>query len=72
MLIHDGTFIEAVEGRAHSAVADVAALAKEYSVKKLALVHLSRRYKDTKETLAAAKKVFKNSIVGKDGMKVIL
>ncbi|HLE07863.1 MAG TPA: ribonuclease Z [archaeon] len=72
LLIHDGTFIEAVEGRAHSAVADVAALAKEYSVKKLALVHLSRRYKDTKETLAAAKKVFKNSIVGKDGMKVIL
>ncbi len=72
LLVHDGTFIEAVEGRAHSAVSDVAALAKKYSVKKLALVHLSHRYKDEKETIAAAKKVFKNSIVGKDGMKVIL
>ncbi len=72
LLIHDGTFVEPVEGRAHAAVADVAALAKKYSVKKLALVHLSHRYKDEKETLAAARKVFKNSFVGKDGMKVIL
>ncbi len=72
LLIHDGTFVEPVEGRAHAAVADVAALAKKYSVKKLVLVHLSHRYKDEKQTLAAAKKVFKNSIVGKDGMKVIL
>ncbi len=63
LLVHDGTFIEPVESRAHAAVSDVAALAKKYSVKKLALVHLSRRYKDEKETLAATKKIFKNSFV---------
>jgi ribonuclease Z len=70
LLIHDGTFVEPMEGRAHPSVREVAKLAKSYGVQKLVLTHLSRRYRDTKETLAAAKAIFKNTVVAEDGMRI--
>ena len=71
-MIHDGTFTEAVESRAHSSVKEVAKLAKSYKIKKLVLTHFSRRYKSVKEIEQVSKKIFKNSVVAKDLMEMKL
>ncbi len=72
LLIHDGTFTEPMESRAHSSVKEVAKLSKKYNVKKLVLTHFSRRYKSVKEIEKIAKKIFKNSIVARDMMEMKL
>ena len=72
LLIHDGTFleIEDAKGKHHADVSQAAKLAKSAKVKQLILTHISRRYKDTKPLEDAAKKLFKNTKVAHDFMKV--
>lgn len=72
LLIHDATFLEEEEGKAHANVKQAAEIAKKAKVKKLILTHISRRYTSAKELQKEAKKVFKNTKVAYDGMKVKL
>lgn len=72
ILLHDSTFIEPAPRHAHPSAQQVARLAKEYNVKKLVLMHLSRRYKTSTEILRVVKPIFKPTILSKDGMKITL
>lgn len=76
LLIHDGTFLELDEskGKYHADVAEAAKIAKKADVKQLILTHLSRRYNkdDINEMEERAKKVFLNTKVAHDFMKVEL
>lgn len=75
LLIHDATFLEEDEGKAHADVKQAAEIAKEAGVKQLVLTHLSRRYstkEDIEEILATAKKVFPDTKVANDFMSVKL
>lgn len=73
LLIHDGTFLEEEEGKAHADVGQAAKIAKKARVKQLVLTHLSRRYvtkEEINEMEATAKKIFPNTKVAHDFMKV--
>jgi ribonuclease Z len=71
LLIHDGTFAEPVGvERPHSSASEIASLSKKYKIKKLILTHLSRRYKTEEEVLRVAKKIFENTVVASDMMKI--
>lgn len=75
LLIHDATFLEEDEGKAHADVRQAAKIAKKARVKQLILTHLSRRYatkEDIDEIASAAKKIFPNTKVAHDFMKVKL
>ena len=73
VLIHDATFLEEdVKEKAHTDVKDAAKIAKKANVKQLILTHISRRYTDVKELEEEAKKVFPNSKVAYDFMKIRL
>ena len=70
VLIHDGTFLEEEEGKAHADVGQAAEIAKTAGVGMLILTHISRRYTDTRELEEKAKEVFENTVVAEDFMKV--
>lgn len=74
VLIHDGTFTDEFEQealeRGHSTAKQAAEIAKEAEVKQLILTHISGRYKDTNQLLKEARKVFPNTIVAEDGLKI--
>jgi len=72
LLIHDATFLEEEEGKAHADVRQAAEVAKKAKVRQLVLTHISRRYTNPKELLAEAKKVFKKTKIAHDGMKIKL
>lgn len=72
LLIHDGTFLEEEEGRAHADVKQAAKIAKKAKVKQLILTHISRRYTSAKELEEEARKVFPNAKVAYDFMRVKL
>lgn len=74
LLIHDGTFLEVedAKGKHHADVGQAAKLAKAAKVKQLILTHISRRYRDTDPLEKEAKKLFKNTKVAHDFMKVQL
>lgn len=76
LLIHDGTFLELDEsqGKYHADVMEAAKIAKKANVKELILTHISRRYKknDIEEMEERAKKIFPNTKVAHDFMKVEL
>jgi ribonuclease Z len=72
LLIHDGTFLEEEEGKAHADVKQAAKIAKEANVKQLILTHISRRYTDARELEEEAKKIFPNTRVAFDFMKIRL
>lgn len=76
LLIHDGTFLELDEaqGKYHADVTEAAEIAKKANVKQLILTHISRRYKksDIKEMEERTKKIFPNTKVAYDMMKIIL
>jgi ribonuclease Z len=72
VLIHDGTFLEEESGKAHADVKQAARIAKKAGVKQLILTHISRRYTDTKELEENAKKIFENTKVAYDFMKIVL
>ena len=74
LLIHESTLGEELTERAkeygHSTPAQAARTAKKANVKKLVLTHISQRYKDTRQVLKQAKRIFKNTIVAEDFMKL--
>lgn len=73
VLIHDATFMEEDDGKAHADVSQAAKTAKKAGVKQLLLTHLSRRYstkEDIMEMEERAKKIFPNVKVAEDFMKV--
>ena len=72
LLIHDGTFLEEEEGKSHADVKEAAKIAKKSNVKELILTHVSRRYTSPKELEDEAKKIFENTRVAHDFMKVKL
>lgn len=72
LLIHDGTFLEENEGKAHADVKQAAKVAKKARVKQLILTHISRRYTDIKELEKEARKIFDNTKTAYDFMKVKL
>lgn len=73
LLIHDGTFVEENEKfYSHSSAVEVARLAKKYNIKRLVLTHLSRRYRTEKPLLNAVRPIFRNAVVAKDGMWIVV
>ncbi len=74
LLIHDGTFLELSEsgGKNHADVSQAAQLAKRANVKKLILTHVSRRYTNIKPLEEESQKIFKNTKIAYDFMRVIL
>jgi len=74
LLISESTFMDKDADKAkeymHLTSSDAGRIAKESGAKKLILTHFSQRYKDTKDMLSEAKKVFKNTSVSEDFMKV--
>ena len=72
LLIHDATFLEEGETRGHADVKEAAKIAKKAGVKKLVLTHISRRYRSEKELKEEAIKIFPNTVVAHDFMKIKL
>lgn len=72
LLIHDATFLEEREDRMHGDVKAAARLAKKCGVGELILTHFSRRYTDIKPLRDEAMKIFKNTGVAEDLMKIKL
>jgi ribonuclease Z len=74
LLIHDSTLGEELAERAkeygHSTPIQAARAAKKAKVSKLVLTHISQRYEDTDKVLRQAKKIFKNTTVAEDFMKL--
>ncbi|MBN2330450.1 MAG: ribonuclease Z [Candidatus Aenigmarchaeota archaeon] len=70
ILIHDTTFADEVEDMMHTGAKEAARIAKNAGVKKLILTHFSRRYTDLSEIEQEAKKIFSNSVIAKDFMKL--
>jgi len=74
ILIHEATFTSEFEKEAgernHSTAAQAAEIAKAAGVKQLVLTHLSGRYKDPKEVLDEARKIFHNTVVAEDGLNI--
>ncbi len=70
VLIHDATFLEEEEEKYHTDVRQAAKIAKKAKVKVLVLTHISRKYQDASELEEEARKVFPNSWVAYDLMKI--
>lgn len=71
LLIHEATckheMIE--ERRGHTSARQAAEIAKESNAEKLALTHISRRYRgNEKELVKEAREVFENTVLAEDGM----
>ncbi|MHA1199864.1 MAG: ribonuclease Z [Candidatus Heimdallarchaeaceae archaeon] len=76
LLIHDATYPPEEKERAtkysHSTCTDAALIAKKAKVKKLVLTHISQLHSDLDYSLSESKKIFPNSILGHDGLRVKL
>jgi ribonuclease Z len=74
VLIHDCTLGDELAARAqeygHSTVDQAAKSARKAKVKQLILTHISQRYEDTDIWLQQARRIFKNTVVAKDFMKI--
>jgi ribonuclease Z len=74
VLIHDSTLGEELVKRAkeygHSTPRQAARTAKKAKVKKLILTHISQRYEDPNKMLKQAKRIFRNTAVATDFMKL--
>ncbi|MDE1825514.1 MAG: ribonuclease Z [Candidatus Micrarchaeota archaeon] len=74
LLIHEAAYSDAQKAlavmRKHCTAGEAARLAKKAKVKMLLLTHISARYKDTDLLLSDATKIFKNTVVAKDGYTV--
>lgn len=74
LLIHEATFDDELQDRAHedghSTPSQAARVAKEAEAKRLVLTHLSSRYRDPSVLLEQARKVFANVSVAEDFMKI--
>lgn len=76
LLINDCTLgddlAERAEEDGHSTPSQAATNAKKAKAKKLVLTHISARYDDTTPLLKQAKKIFKNTVVAEDFLRVEL
>ena len=76
LLIHEGTFPhwekEKHKKYKHSRTIDAAVTAKLANVKKLAINHISSRISDVAEESEIVKKIFPNSIIAYDGLRISL
>jgi ribonuclease Z len=74
VLIHDSTLGEELVERAkeygHSTPRQAARTAKKAKVEKLILTHISQRYEDPNKMLKQAKRIFRNTTVATDFMKL--
>jgi ribonuclease Z len=74
LLVHDATFDYGLAERAledgHSTAAQAAKDAKKAKVKRLVLTHVSARYQDVSGLLAQARKVFRETEVAEDFMRI--
>jgi ribonuclease Z len=74
LLIHEATFGDELMERAgedgHSTPSQAAKTAKESGSKRLVLTHISARYKDASLLLAQARKVFANTDLAEDFLKI--
>lgn len=76
ILIHESTYNikdkDKAELHGHSTSADAAKIALQSNSKELILTHFSTRYTDVSDILKEAQKIFKNTKMAKDLMKVVL
>ena len=76
LLYHEATFLEDLRDRAiatkHSTASDAANIAKEASVGKLLMGHLSARYENGNLHIEEARPIFENCLVAEDGDQFIL
>ncbi len=74
ILVVDSTltsnFLEKAKEFGHMTAEQAAMLAKKAKVKQLILTHISQRYKTSQPLLREAKKIFPNTIVAKDLLKI--
>jgi ribonuclease Z len=74
LLIHDATLDDGLAERAkqdgHSTPRQAARDARRAKAKQLVLTHVSARYNDTSILLEQARKIFKNTVVAEDFMKL--
>ncbi|MEM2995638.1 MAG: ribonuclease Z [Candidatus Bathyarchaeia archaeon] len=74
LLIHDATLddslIERAEMDGHSTAEQAAEIARKAKVKQLVLMHISARYEDASVLLEQAQKIFRNTCVAEDFMKI--
>jgi ribonuclease Z len=74
LLIHEATYSKNEEKlakeRKHSTAEQAAKIAKMAKVKKLVLFHISNRYKEPEILEKEARKIFKNSFLAYDGLKI--
>jgi ribonuclease Z len=75
-IIHEATYSDdlrdmAVE-RKHSTAAEAATVAKKAHAKLLVLTHISARYKNAGVILKEARSIFKNTILAKDGLRLVI
>lgn len=74
LLVHEGTFDasrkEEAEERLHSTVEEAASLAKKAGVRRLAITHISPRYSDAKPLEEEAKRIFPDSLIAYDGLRL--
>jgi len=74
VLIHDCTLGDELAARAqeygHSTVDQAAKSAKKAKVKQLVLTHISQRYENADVWLQQARRIFKNTVVARDFMKI--
>ncbi|MCS7115313.1 MAG: ribonuclease Z [Nitrososphaerota archaeon] len=74
LLIHDATLddelAEKAEEDGHSTPRQAAETAKKAKAKRLVLTHISARYKDVSMLLDQARKIFKNTIVAEDFLRI--
>lgn len=74
LLIHDATLDDGLAARAkedgHSTPSQAARDAKKAKAKQLVLTHVSARYDETSILLEQARKIFKNTVVAEDFMKL--
>lgn len=74
LLIHDATFDDRLADKAeetgHSTASQAATVAKESNAKKLVLTHISARYGKPTILLKQAQKIFKNTIVAEDLLRI--
>ena len=70
LLIHDSSFDDSASEKAkeygHSTATEAAQVAKRSKVRRLALFHISAMYEDATPLLAQARRIFPNTILGKD------
>ncbi|MEM0064796.1 ribonuclease Z [Metallosphaera sp.] len=68
LLLHDSTFEDGIDASeyGHSTSSEAALVAREAEARRLALIHISSRYKKTDEMLKQARKIFPMSFVPED------